>query len=215
MPTHVALARRRLTRHLLILAHHVTVTFRMKYFLPAALFLSMFSFLRADALKLGDAAPVVSGLATDAGTTIDLADIYKKNAYTLVYFYPKADTPGCTAQGCSLRDGFDELSKKGVVVLGVSTDTVADQKKFKEKNKFPFLLVADTEKKVIKAFGQSGLAFASREAYLIKDGKVIYHDTGVTTKQAENVLNFLSRETAVAPVAAPDAKPATPATPTK
>jgi peroxiredoxin Q/BCP len=178
--------------------------------LPTVLFLAMFSFLRADALKIGDAAPVVSGLATDAGTTIDLADIYKKSAYTLVYFYPKADTPGCTAQGCSLRDGFDELTKKGVVVLGVSTDSVEAQKKFKEKNKFPFLLVADTDKKVIKAFGQSSLVFASREAYLIKDGKVVYHDTGVTTKQAENVLNFLSRET---PAAAPAAKPATPPAP--
>ncbi len=163
----------------------------------ACLFLAMFSFLRADPLKVGDTAPAVSG-TTDTGTTLNLADVYKANPYTLIYFYPKAGTSGCTKQGCSLRDGFTELTKKGVAVVGVSTDTVEAQKKFKEENKFPFPLIADTEKKVIKAFGQSGLLFASREAYLIKGGKIIYKDTGVTTQQAENVLNFLSREAATA-----------------
>lgn len=164
----------------------------------ACLFLAMFSFLRADPLKVGDTAPAVSG-TTDTGTTLNLADVYKANTYTVVYFYPKAGTSGCTKQGCSLRDGFDELTKKGVAIVGVSTDTVEAQKKFKEENKFPFPLIADTEKKVIKAFGQSGLMFADREAYLIKGGKIIYKDTKVTTQQAENILNFLSRESATTP----------------
>jgi peroxiredoxin Q/BCP len=162
--------------------------------LPTVLFLTMFNALFGDPLKIGSAAPVVAGLATDAGTTISLADIYAKNKYTVVYFYPKAGTPGCTAQGCSLRDGFDELAQKGVAILGVSTDSVEAQKQFKADNHFPFTLIADTDKKVIKAYGQSSVLFASREAYVVKEGKIVYHDTGVTTKQAENILNFISRE---------------------
>ncbi len=150
------------------------------------------SFLRGDPLPIGADAPVVSA-TTDSGETLNLGDVYKKNKYTLVYFYPRAMTAGCRKQGCSLRDSFSELTKKGVAVIGVSTDSVEKQKQFREEEKFPFPLIADTDSKVVKAFGQSGLKFASREAYLIKDGKVVYHDKGVTEKQAENVLAFLAK----------------------
>ncbi len=157
--------------------------------------LAMFSSAAsAEPLKVGDAAPVVSAV-TDAGTTLNLADVYAKNAYTLVWFYPKALTGGCTKQGCSLRDANAELAAKGVAIIGVSTDTVEKQKEFKDVNKFAFPLLADTDKKVVKAFGQSTtLGFASREAYLIKGGKIVYKDTGVTSKQAENVLAFLATQ---------------------
>ena len=145
----------------------------------------------ADELKVGAAAPAVTG-TTDAGTKLNLADVYKDNAYTLVWFYPKALTGGCTKQGCSLRDASADLKKHGVAVVGVSNDTVEKQKEFKEKNNFPFPLLADTDKKIVKAFGQNGVAFPSREAYLIdRSGKVVYHDKGQTDKQAEMVLNFL------------------------
>jgi peroxiredoxin Q/BCP len=155
--------------------------------------LSFFAKLGAEPLKVGDAAPVVSATADD-GKTINLGDVYKANNYTLVWFYPKALTGGCTKQGCSLRDASDELKKKGVAIIGVSVDPVEKQKEFKEVNHFPYPLLADTDKTVIKAFGQSGtLGFASREAYLIdKNGKVVYHDEKQTDKQAENVLNFLN-----------------------
>ena len=147
---------------------------------------------RADALQIGADAPVVTA-TTDAGTTLNLADVYKKNDYTLVWFYPKALTGGCTKQGCSLRDATADLKKKGVAVVGVSTDTVEKQKEFKEKNHFDYPLLADTDKKVIKAFGQSGGMMASREAYLINQaGKVVYHDEKQTEKQAEMVLAFLN-----------------------
>ncbi len=157
--------------------------------------MSLFSLLlgsaRADALKVGAAAPVVAG-TTDAGTKLNLAEVYKNNDYTLVWFYPKALTGGCTKQGCSLRDANAELKKHGVAVVGVSNDTVERQKEFKEKNNFPFPLLADTDKAIVKAFGQSGIAFPSREAYLIdRSGKVVYHDKGQTDKQAEMVLGFL------------------------
>ena len=87
---------------------------------------------RAEPLKIGDAAPVLSA-TTDAGTTLNLADVYKKNNYTLVWFYPKALTGGCTKQGCSLRDASADLKKHGVAVIGVSTDPVEKQKEFKRR----------------------------------------------------------------------------------
>ncbi len=162
------------------------------------LFMSLFSFLfafaRADALKVGDSAPVVSG-TTDEGKTLNLGDTYKKNNYTVVWFYPRALTGGCTKQGCSLRDASADFTKQGVAVVGVSVDPVEKQKEFKDVNHFPFPLIADTDKKVIKAFGQADKAMASREAYLIdKQGKIVYKDTGVTDKQAENILAFLAKK---------------------
>ena len=157
--------------------------------------MSLFTFLgifaRADVLPIGADAPVVSA-TTDAGTTLNLGDVYKQHDYTLVWFYPRALTGGCTKQGCSLRDAAADLKAKGVAVIGVSTDAVEKQKEFKEKNNFAYPLLADTDKKVIKAFGQSGGMMASREAYLIdRKGKVVYHDKGQTEKQAEMVLAFL------------------------
>jgi peroxiredoxin Q/BCP len=157
-----------------------------------SLFSLLFGFARAEPLKIGDKAPVVSA-KTDEGTTLNLGDVYKKNNYTLVWFYPKALTGGCTKQGCSLRDAGADLKKHGVAVVGVSTDPVEKQKEFKEKNNFPFPLLADTDKTVVKAFGQSGMPMASREAYLIdRQGKVVYHDEKQTEKQAEKVLAFLN-----------------------
>ncbi len=159
------------------------------------LLLAMFSFskLFGESLKVGDAAPVVSA-TTDAGSTLDLGEVYKNNAYTVVWFYPKALTGGCTKQGCSLRDASAELAKYGATVVGVSTDPVEKQREFKAVNHFPFPLLADTDREVVKAFGQSGAMMASRECYVIKGGKIVYKDTGVTDQQAANVLAFLDRE---------------------
>ena len=159
---------------------------------------AMFLFAKASAepLKVGDPAPAVSGV-TDSGAKIALADVYKQQPYTLVYFYPKADTPGCTKQGCSLRDGYEALTKKGVAVIGVSHDDVAAQKAFKEKYHLPFTLVADQDKAVSNAFGvpdYPATSLAHRSAYLIKDGKIIYTDyKGTTEKQAETILAVLGK----------------------
>jgi peroxiredoxin Q/BCP len=159
-----------------------------------SLFALLFGFARGEALKIGDKAPAVSA-KTDAGSTVNLGDIYKKNNYTVVYFYPKADTPGCTKQGCSLRDANAELARRGVAIVGVSVDSVAEQKAFKDKFNFPFTLIADTDKTVVKAFGQPGTGRAAREAYLIdKNGKVVYHDEKQTDTQAEKVLEFLKTQ---------------------
>src|ERR1700679_300979 len=97
----------------------------LPYFLLAGFsFSTLFSICRADELKVGDAAPAVTGV-TETGAQLNLGDVYKQQAYTLVYFYPRAGTSGCTKQGCSLRDAYEELTKKGVAVIGVSTDDVA------------------------------------------------------------------------------------------
>ncbi len=165
-----------------------------RFLLMFSALLSLFSSARADSLAVGADAPVVSAV-TDTGETLNLGDVYAKNTYTVVWFYPKALTGGCTKQGCSLRDASTELTKRGAAVIGVSTDNVEAQKKFKETNNFPFPLLADTDKKVVKAFGQSAMMFASRECYVIKGGKIVYKDTGVTDKQAENVLAFIDRDT--------------------
>lgn len=156
------------------------------------LFLAMFGFSSAASLNVGDSAPRLTA-TTDAGTKIDLGEVYSKG-YTLVYFYPKANTSGCTAQGCSLRDAYEVLTAKGVTVIGVSTDSVEAQKAFKEEQHFPFTLIADTDKAVMKGFGQDGfLGFANRQAFLVdKSGKIVWRDLKASTKQqAADVLKAL------------------------
>ena len=109
-------------------------------------------------LKVGDNAPAVTGI-TETGDKLNLGDVYAKQPYTLVYFFPKADTPGCTAQGCSLRDAYEDLTKKGVAVIGVSLDQAEAQKAFKEKFHFPFTLIADpdqTRRQCVRCDGQDG-----------------------------------------------------------
>jgi peroxiredoxin Q/BCP len=125
-----------------------------------------------DPLAAGAPAPSVTGTDQD-GTPVNFADIYAKGI-TLVYFYPKADTPGCTAEACSLRDSYTTLHGKNVEIIGVSRDTARAQKKFQAKYKLPFVLIADTDGKIAEAFGVPSLLgkFSSRESFLIKDGKV-------------------------------------------
>lgn len=139
------------------------------------------------------AAPKVEAVDQN-GKTIRLADFYAQGL-TLIYFYPKASTPGCTAQACSLRDAYETLTKAGVHVVGVSTDSVESQKKFTDKQKLPFTLLADPDGKVLKAFGVKTIpiiGFSTRQAFLIKDGKVIWRDEKAsTTEQAADVLKVV------------------------
>jgi peroxiredoxin Q/BCP len=162
-----------------------------------SLFSLLFGAAKADPLKVGDAAPDVS-VTTESGDKLKLADVYQKQPYTLVYFYPKADTPGCTKQGCSLRDGYEQLTKRGVAVIGVSHDTPEAQKAFKEKYHLPFTLVADVDQSASRAFGVPNMAptqLAHRSAYLIRDGKIVYTDyVGTTDKQAETILKVLDEQ---------------------
>ena len=143
--------------------------------------------LSADALEIGSAAPQVSVL-DHTGNTIELgAELSKGTA--VVFFYPKAMTPGCTAQACSLRDAWDKLQERDIEVFGVSSDTAKVQSAFRDKHQLPFTLIADTDKVVSKAFGRG---MWSRQAYIFKDGKLVWKDLKASTKnQAEDVLSAL------------------------
>jgi len=105
------------------------------------------------ALQVGDLAPKFSLTGQD-GKTHDLSQL--KNKTTLVYFYPKDETPGCTAQACSIRDNFEELQSKGIDVIGVSKDELASHEKFASKNNLPFLILSDPEKTMISAYSAWG-----------------------------------------------------------
>jgi thioredoxin-dependent peroxiredoxin len=104
-------------------------------------------------LKKGDNAPNFSAKDQD-GNTHTLADY--KGKKLVVFFYPKANTPGCTAEACDLRDNFDRFTANNYALLGVSADNAKAQAKFKDKFEFPFPLIADEDKSVIQAFGVWG-----------------------------------------------------------
>lgn len=104
-------------------------------------------------LTKGDKAPDFSGVDQD-GNTHALADY--KGKKLVVFFYPKASTPGCTAEACDLRDNFERFKANNYELLGVSADDQKKQAKFKDKYNLPFPLLADVDKTVINAFGVWG-----------------------------------------------------------
>src|SRR5487761_1003076 len=91
-------------------------------------------------------------LKSDDGKNYSLSD-FKNKKQVVLYFYPKDDTPGCTAEACSFRDSLSRLNKEGVQVLGVSLDDLDSHKKFREKNSLNFPLLSDTDASVSKAYG--------------------------------------------------------------
>jgi peroxiredoxin Q/BCP len=139
-------------------------------------------------LEVGVAAPDVVSL-DDQGEEVRLAELCR-DGYTLVYFYPKADTPGCTAQACSLRDDFEELQARGIRVVGVSADGHGEQRRFREKYRLPFILLADTKRRVAEAFGVPlVLGMARRQSFLVKDGRIVWRDLRASARQqARDVL---------------------------
>ena len=104
-------------------------------------------------MKIGDKAPEILG-RDENGQEIRLSDYAGKKL--VLYFYPKDMTSGCTAQACSLRDGYSELRKQGYEVLGVSVQDERSHQKFIKKNQLPFHLIADTEQMLSQAFGTWG-----------------------------------------------------------
>ena len=114
-------------------------------------------------LEVGDKAPEYLGV-DEQGNELCLSDF--KGKRLVVYFYPKDSTPGCTAEACSLRDGMDELVAAGYAVVGVSADSSASHIRFKEKQQLNFPLVADTDRKIIEAFGVWGEKKMAGRAYM-------------------------------------------------
>jgi thioredoxin-dependent peroxiredoxin len=120
-------------------------------------------------LLQGQKAPEFELLDQD-GNTVRLSNYRGKK--TLVYFYPKADTPGCTAQSCALRDSLQDLKNVNVEVIGISPDPVSDQKKFDVKYKLGFPLLSDTSHSIADAYGVWGTTFyvgVNRSSFLIDE----------------------------------------------
>lgn len=136
-------------------------------------------------LKVGDKVPDFSVNDQD-GNEVQLADYRGKKL--VVFFYPKASTPGCTAEACNLRDNYSALQAEGYHLLGVSADSEKRQANFKNKYEFPFPLLADEEKKVISAFGVWGpKKFMGKEYDGIHRMTFVVNEDGVVSKVIEKV----------------------------
>jgi len=150
-------------------------------------------------LKEGMKAPVFEGI-DQTGKVIKLSDF--KGKKVVLYFYPKDDTPGCTAEACNLRDNWDSFLKKGFTVIGVSPDSEKSHKGFAEKFSLPFPLIADLSKKIVndygvwgekKMYGRSYLGVI-RTTFIIDEKGIIEKiinkvDTGEHTKQIFDMYN--------------------------
>ncbi|MFD2909555.1 thioredoxin-dependent thiol peroxidase [Flavobacterium ardleyense] len=136
-------------------------------------------------LKKGDKAPNFSGLDQN-GTAHKLADYTGKKL--VVFFYPKASTPGCTAEACDLRDNYVRFQANNYAILGVSADGAKAQSKFIEKNELPFPLLADEDKSVIEAFGVWGpKKFMGKEYDGIHRTTFIIDENGIIDEVIEKV----------------------------
>jgi thioredoxin-dependent peroxiredoxin len=134
-------------------------------------------------LKIGDKAPNFSALDQE-GNNHSLSDY--KGKKLVVFFYPKASTPGCTAEACDLRDNIDRFTANNYEILGVSADSAKRQANFIDKNKLPFPLLADEEKLVIEAFGVWGpKKFMGREYDGIHRTTFVINENGII----ENVIS--------------------------
>lgn len=148
------------------------------------------------ALKVGSKAPAFKGKDQD-GNSISLSDF--KGKKLIVFFYPKDNTPGCTAEACSLRDNYALLQKNGFELLGISVDDEKSHQKFITKHSLPFPLLADTDQKVVNAFGvwveksMYGRTYmgTARKTFIIdEEGKISNIIEKVDTKDhANQILN--------------------------
>jgi peroxiredoxin Q/BCP len=155
--------------------------------------------IKTSSLKIGDMAPEFT-LEDQNGKMVSLKDFRGKNV--VVYFYPKAMTPGCTVQACSLRDSQSKLNDANIVVLGISADPVKKLKQFESKDKLNFTLLSDPEHKLIESYGSWGMKKfmgreymgISRQSFLIdQSGKIIHIMNKVDTKtHHDDVLNFFT-----------------------
>lgn len=136
-------------------------------------------------LQEGDKAPEFSGIDQD-GNSISSTDYQGKK--WIVFFYPKASTPGCTNEVCNLRDNYQELKKQGYALLGVSADSEKRQKNFHSKHKLPFPLLADENKEVIEAFGVWGpKKFMGRQYDGIHRMTFVINENGVVDRVISKV----------------------------
>ena len=150
-------------------------------------------------LKAGDKAPDFTSKDQN-GNTVSLGQFAGKKV--VLYFYPKDDTPGCTAEACDFRDNYQGLASKGIEVLGVSIDDEKSHQKFINKHNLPFTLLADTDKQIVAAYGVWGeknmygkkYMGTNRTTFIIDENGVIEHvitkvDTKSPTAQVLDLIN--------------------------
>ena len=136
-------------------------------------------------LKIGDRMPDFEVVDQD-GKMVKSEDLLGKK--TIIYFYPKDNTSGCTAEACSLRDNYQALQAKGYNVVGVSKDSVASHKKFAEKYELPFTLLADTSTDMIQAFGAWGEKTLYGKKYMgTLRQTFIFDENGILTEIIDKV----------------------------
>ena len=136
-------------------------------------------------LKVGDKLPEFIAI-DENGNNVNSTDWVGKK--TIIFFYPRANTPGCTAEACNLRDNFKELSEMGYQLIGVSADNPKKQKNFIDKYKLPFTLLADEKKVVIESFGVWGpKKFQGREYDGIHRMTFLINESGIIEKVIDKV----------------------------
>jgi len=149
-------------------------------------------------VDINDKAPEFT-LPDQSGESVSLKDFRGKTV--VLFFYPKADTPGCTIEACGFRDTYKKLQKTGAVILGISADTPQAQKKFQDKFDLPYPLLADTDKKICNAFGvikeknmygRKVMGIARTTFVIGPDGKIAHVFRNVKADgHAEEVLEYL------------------------
>lgn len=159
----------------------------IKHLAPVAALVGITTSASAAPLELNAPIPDVVG-KNHANEEVNFKQLGAEG-FLFVYFYPKANTPGCTKQACSLRDQYQAITAKGVKVIGVSIDTDKAQTKFRDEHQLTFPLIADTDGKVCDSFGVPHMAgFAMRQAFLFRDGKLVWRDLDAATKEQANDL---------------------------
>jgi peroxiredoxin Q/BCP len=131
-------------------------------------------------------------LESDDGKEVSMSDL--KGKKSIVYFYPKDDTPGCTKEACSFRDNINSFKSLGIPVFGISVDSIESHKKFKSKYSIPFTLLSDSAKKLVTKLGIKSLTgSASRVTFVLdENGKIIKIYPKVSPdKHAEEILSFI------------------------
>ncbi|MFC6906388.1 peroxiredoxin [Halalkalicoccus tibetensis] len=124
-------------------------------------------------------------LENQHGEPVSLADLDR----AVVYFYPRADTPGCTTEACGFRDSWDEFEEREVDVLGISDDPVSDLEAFAEEYDLPFELLSDPDGEVASAYDSYGASSAARNTYVVEDGEVTAAYEGISPDgHAEEIL---------------------------
>ncbi|GIM52608.1 thioredoxin-dependent thiol peroxidase [Capnocytophaga cynodegmi] len=152
-------------------------------------------------VKIGETIENFKGIDQN-GNTIELSDY--KGRKLIIFFYPKASTPGCTAEACSLRDEYSVLKEKGYELLGVSADSVSKQMNFATKNNLPFPLIADEDKKIIKQFGVwgekkfMGRTFDGilRKTFIVNESQILTHiiEKVKTKSHAQQIMQVIENE---------------------